>query len=286
MAVVFAAVVFISLHRWSGWDMATPCRRRRLSPCRLFGQPDRRPGLLSLRANFERRPSVLNGAVLIFCWPPCRRRSWIKSWTWWTNSRGLPLRHLEVPSSETQTLSDHEKLEILYKSELLGGRKPSQMLASMLAYCPAGMEQTIMFQFLFLLRLPVTLRTLLGEQEPGDIRSLAARADRLWATHRPQSHDVVANVDAAEEQPAQITAVQKKEPSQKKKFGKKFGGRSLAAAGGQATSSSSSGSGSGSGPGGLIHSEQARVGSGLCYFHWTHGVKASKCVAPCSWTGN
>ncbi len=60
-------------------------------------------------------------------------------------------------------------------------------------------DQTIMFQFLFLQQLPVTLRTLLGEQEPGDTRSLAAWADRLWATHRPQSHDLVANVDAAEE---------------------------------------------------------------------------------------
>jgi hypothetical protein len=108
---------------------------------------------------------------------------------------------------ETHTLCNHEKLEILNKSEPLGGRKPSQMLASMLAYCPAGMEQTIMFQFLFLQWQPVTLRELLGEQEPGDIRSLAARADRLWATHKPQSHDLVANVDTAEEQLAKIAAV-------------------------------------------------------------------------------
>jgi hypothetical protein len=46
-------------------------------------------------------------------------------------------------------------LDIFYKSDPLGGQKPSQMLASMLAYCPAGMEQTIMFQFLFLQLLPV-----------------------------------------------------------------------------------------------------------------------------------
>ncbi len=125
---------------------------------------------------------------------------------------------------------------------------------------------------------------MLGEQEPGDIRSLAASADRLWAIHRPQSHDFVANVDTAEEQLAQIAAVQRKEPSQKKKFaGKKFGGRLSAVAGGQATAASGSGSGSGFGSGGLTHSEQARVGSGLCYFHWTHRVKDNKCVAPCSW---
>ncbi len=168
----------------------------------------------------------------------------------------FPYNALKSRLLETHTLSDHEKLEILYKSVPLGRRKHSQMLASMLAYCPAGMEQTIMFKFLFLQWLPVTLRALLGEQEPSDIRSLAARADRLWATHRPQSHDLVANVDTTEEQPAQIAAVQKKEPSQKKKFaGKKFGGRPSAAASGQAASGS--GSGSGSGSSGLTHSEQA-----------------------------
>jgi hypothetical protein len=90
-------------------------------------------------------------------------------------------------------LSDHEKLDVLYKSDPLGGQKPSQMLASMLVYCPFGMEQAITFQYMFLQRLPATLRTLLREQEPGDIGSLVARVDKLWATHKPQSHDLVAS---------------------------------------------------------------------------------------------
>jgi hypothetical protein len=71
------------------------------------------------------------------------------------------------------------------------------------------------------------LQTLLGEQEPDDIRSLVARADKLWATHKPQSHNQVASVDTAEEQMAQIAAI-------------------------QAASGSSSGSGSGSGPVSLL----------------------------------
>jgi hypothetical protein len=66
-----------------------------------------------------------------------------------------------------ETLSIQEKKNILFKSEPLGGRKPTQMLANMLAYFPSGMEQqSIMFQYMFLL---VTLRTLLEQQEPGDI---------------------------------------------------------------------------------------------------------------------
>jgi hypothetical protein len=72
---------------------------------------------------------------------------------------------------ETLTLSDHEKMDILFKSEPLGGQKPSQMLASMLVYCPSGMEQTVMCQYLFLQRMPVTLKTFLGEQQLGNIRS-------------------------------------------------------------------------------------------------------------------
>jgi hypothetical protein len=37
-------------------------------------------------------------------------------------------------------------MNILFKPEPLGGRKLSQIMANMLAYCPSGMEQTIMFQ--------------------------------------------------------------------------------------------------------------------------------------------
>jgi hypothetical protein len=144
------------------------------------------------------------------------------------------------------------------------------LLANMLAFCPSGMEQTIMFQYMLLQRLPVTLRTLLGEQEPGDIRSLAARGDKLWATRRQQSYDVVANVEPAEDQAAQIAAVQK--VAKKKKFaGKKSG------SGGQAAAGTS---------GGLSHSEQANVASGLFFTHWVYGSKAKKCEDPCIWMEN
>jgi hypothetical protein len=176
----------------------------------------------------------------------------------------FPCDTLKSRLLETHTLSDHEKLIVLYQSEPLGGRKPSQMLATMLTCCPTGINQTIMIQYMFLQRLPVTL-TFFRDQEPGDIRSLAARADRLWATHKPQSHDLVAHLDTAEEQLAQITAVQKKEPFKKKKFArKKSGGGQLAAGGSQAVATFGSG---GSGSGGSTHSKQALVGSGLCYFH-------------------
>jgi hypothetical protein len=71
--------------------------------------------------------------------------------------------------------------------ELLGGLKISQVMASMLTYCRPAMEQTSMFQYMFLQGLPCTLRTMLVEQEPDDIRSLAARVDWLCVSHKQQA---------------------------------------------------------------------------------------------------
>ncbi len=66
-----------------------------------------------------------------------------------------PYDTLKARLLDTHTLPDQEK------SQPLGGRKPSQMLANMLAHCPFGMEQSVMFQYMFLQHLLVTLRTLL-----------------------------------------------------------------------------------------------------------------------------
>jgi hypothetical protein len=103
-----------------------------------------------------------------------------------------PFEVLKLRLSEAHVLSDQEKMDALFQLGLLGDCKPSQLLASMLSVCPSGMEIQPVFQYLFLQRLPQTLRTLLGEQECGDIRALAALADRLWASHKPQPHEVMA----------------------------------------------------------------------------------------------
>jgi hypothetical protein len=103
-----------------------------------------------------------------------------------------PYEVLKLRLLEAHMLSDQEKMDALFQLGPLGDRKPSQLLASMLSVCPSGMELQPVFQYLFLQRLPQRLRTLLGEQECGDIRALAALADRLWASHKPQPHEVMA----------------------------------------------------------------------------------------------
>jgi hypothetical protein len=88
----------------------------------------------------------------------------------------------------------------------------------MLSVCPSGMKIQPLFQYLFLQRLSKTLRTLLSEQDCGDIRALAALADRLWSSHKPQPHEVMTVQESASDQ--QVAAVQPK----KKMFKKKYGG--------------------------------------------------------------
>ncbi len=166
-----------------------------------------------------------------------------------------PYEVLKLRLLEAHLLSDQEKMDALFQLGPLGDRKPSQLLASMLSVCPSGLELQPIFQYLFLQRLPQTLRTLLGEQECGDIRALAAMA-------------VQEPVGGGSSEP-QVAAVQPK----KKQFKKKTGG--------------SGGGGASSGNGGVLsHAEQARIGSGLCFNHFVWGAKAKNCVKPCNWSGN
>jgi hypothetical protein len=161
-----------------------------------------------------------------------------------------PLEVLKLRLLEAHVLSDQEKMDALFQLGPLGDRKPSHLLASMLSVCPSGMEVQLVFQYFFLQRLPKTLRTLLGEQECGDIRALAELADRLWASHKPQPHEVMAVQEPVSSGEQQVAAVR----SKKKQFKKKtLGG----------------GGGAFSGDGSILsHAEQARVGSGQCYKHF------------------
>jgi hypothetical protein len=61
----------------------------------------------------------------------------------------------------------------------------------MLELCPAGHEASLFFLFLFLQCLPSHLCIMLGEVDYGDIRAVAVKADRLWATHPRQQHFTV-----------------------------------------------------------------------------------------------
>jgi hypothetical protein len=54
---------------------------------------------------------------------------------------------------DIQQLSDYEKFDMVKKMELMGGRKPSQLLHAMMEFFPVGMEKHLSFHYFFMQRL-------------------------------------------------------------------------------------------------------------------------------------
>jgi len=117
-----------------------------------------------------------------------------------------------------------------------------------------------------------------------DKQALGARADLFAAHNSKQAHDVVAAVAAVslsdqEGEETTVAAVRSGQRGGQRGGGwksKKKQGRGGGAGGGSGQQASHT----------LTHAEQARVGSGLCFSHFCFGAKASKCEAPCNWSGN
>ena len=69
----------------------------------------------------------------------------------------------------------------------LGDQKPSVLMDKMLALLPAGEPAGVLFQSLFLNRLPEHIRDHLVAQDFTTIRDMAAHADRLWAARNAEA---------------------------------------------------------------------------------------------------
>ena len=191
-------------------------------------------------------------------------------------------------------LLDAHQVDQLLKMGDLGARRPSELLAAILELCPHGQETSLFFTHLFLCRLPSELRIMLGEDNHQDVRLLITKADKLWALHGQKS-SLIATVDQPEEEPSVVAAISSR--------GR--GGRGSRGNIGQQPTARGHQHQPGSQPGGqqsrqvsqqpsggqtaatsVSPSDLARMGSDLCFFHWSWGDKARNCVAPCSWQGN
>ncbi len=98
---------------------------------------------------------------------------------------------------------------------------------------------------------------------------VAALADRLWPSHKPQLHEVMAVQEPAGDQ--KVAAVQPKKKTLKKKSG---GG-----------GSGSSGNGA-SGRSGSILSHAEPGLDPACASSTSNGAATRGCTKPCNWSGN
>ena len=101
---------------------------------------------------------------------------------------------LDQPYDNKERLLISHKLTAVQMAEKvldmpdLGDRRPSQLLAAMLEYCPEGESNTAFFRASFFRRMPRNIRVLLQDEVRGDLKELAIRADELFPHHRGGRH--------------------------------------------------------------------------------------------------
>jgi hypothetical protein len=76
----------------------------------------------------------------------------------------------------SHVLSNYQRVEMLSRVEPLGGRRPSELLTTMLELCPKGEETSSFFCYFFLQRLPREIQVLLAEEDPSNMRAIADKA--------------------------------------------------------------------------------------------------------------
>ena len=179
-----------------------------------------------------------------------------------------PYQRLKERLLISHQLTSVQMAERIFDMPELGDRRPSQLLAAMMEFCPEGEVNSAFFRASFLRQLPREIRVLLADEVRGDLKDMAVRADELFQHHRP---NVVAAVDmAVDEDLAEAVATLAVRAN---KAG--FRGKKKEAPRGGGSGNGSSGGGS--------------SGGGKSYFicdrHWKYGAKAFRCDAPnkCQW---
>jgi len=131
----------------------------------------------------------------------------------------------------------------------LGDLRPSQLMDSMMALLPPDDPPGLLFQGLFLERLPAEMRDILSAGEFDSPRELAEQADKIWDARQGRADTAV------------VAAIREKSPG---RSGRSYRRQSPGRRGRDSTPGNSS----------------------LCFYHRNFGKKAHQCRPPCEWTGN
>jgi hypothetical protein len=196
----------------------------------------------------------------------------------------FPYTALKKSVLDSHQLTDHQKIAALHKMEPLRGRKPSELLVSMLELCPRGHESSIFLTHLFLERLPAELRITLAEDDHQNVQALAEKVDALWSLHGMKSSfssAVASLVDVDEPSQVEVVSARGLGRSCSRGCGG-HGGQACSSWGGgqqhcgqQVTSQYKAAAS-------LLPREMACIQSGHCLYHFNHGEKAHSCMPPCN----
>ena len=162
--------------------------------------------------------------------------------------------HLKDCLLSAYTISSYQRASYLVHQPALGDRKPSQLMADMLALLPPDTKPDFLFNYLFLERLPADVRSHLVKSSIQDQRELAAFADSLMSSTAAPSFNVHTAQDDYYEDDSEMAAV-----SDVRSSSSRFGSRR----------------------------RDSSPRRSLCWYHEKYGRKATKCESPSSWrSGN
>ena len=183
-----------------------------------------------------------------------------------------PYSKLKEALLASHQLTYFQRVELILAMELLGSRKPSELLVDMWEVCPSDEHNSKFFAAFFLQHLPSHIRELLTHEDHSNLRLLAAKADQLGA-FGGQSNTVAAATEMSQEDlvaalPAK--GKQMKGGKQNKKQPPPLPLRPQKEKEKYPTAPAT----------------LARDSAGLCHYHWSYRDRANNCSAPCSWQGN
>ena len=150
-----------------------------------------------------------------------------------------------------------QQAEFLVNHPSIGDRRPSQMYCQMLAQLPDGDTPGVLFQYLFLSRLPADIRGHLLSRDFASPLEMAEHADRLYDTRPPAAVSAVSPDFAFDDQQQLISKVAYR-PDHSPPRARRA----------------------------PTPARPAPASRGFCFYHARFGGDALKCESPCSYQGN
>ena len=179
----------------------------------------------------------------------------------------VPYSTLKKRLLSLHAMTEYARYEALVGLPMSGDMLPSTLMSKMLSLLPPDTKPCWIFRSIFLHRLPADIRIHLVDNSAEDSLQLALRADRLL---KSRLHTPLPTVNAVSDDPEPMYAIRQPPRSSTPRR----------------PATSSANNRRSATPRHRASSSRRSESPDLCWYHHNFAEAASKCRAPCSWSGN
>ena len=180
----------------------------------------------------------------------------------------VPYTTLKSHLLSLHAMMEYAPYEALIGLPMSGDMLPSTLMSKMLSLLPLDTKPCWIFRSVFLHRLPANIRIHLVDDSTEDCLKLALRADRLVKSHL---HAHLPSINAVSDVPEPVYAVRQPPRSSTPR---------------RPSTSSTSSRRSATPRHRTSSSRRSESPDSLCWYHHNFAEAATRCRAPCSWSGN